>query len=49
MPETISPASGSRRGNPRMEPPANSQKIKTVKKTPPIAHLFHKPVEEKEP
>jgi hypothetical protein len=25
MPETISPASGSRRGNPRMEPPVEVQ------------------------
>jgi len=28
MPETITPASGSRRGNPRMEPPVEFQQEK---------------------
>jgi len=30
MPETISPASGSRRGNPRMEPPVEVQQEKKI-------------------
>jgi hypothetical protein len=30
MPETISPASGSRRGNPRMEPPVEVQQEKNI-------------------